>query len=300
MVRTSSIITAFVIPEVSEEASQLLSKTPPSMLVDIGIRIINHLADIFIIIGVLALLKPRELKFEKEYVVFSMLNLVIFLVCIAPPFFSPLLSAAGVDTGRLYHIALIFLAPFCVIGGITVFRVLSRAAKLSRTNEARKKWLMVLSLYFVILFLLQTGFVGAVMQNYVASPSMNQEWVKKYGDAEAKAKLYSAITLEQDVFSARWLSMNMEPGEKVYATYDDIRVHALTSYGMMPGIDVPALASTTKGIPKDAYVYLQYLNVVEGIGTEFGPLRCYNMTEISHLFAGKNKIYSNGGSEIYK
>ena len=270
------------------------------MLVDIGIRIINHLADIFIIIGVLALLKPRELKFEKEYVVFSMLNLVIFLVCIAPPFFSPLFSAAGVDTGRLYHIALIFLAPFCVIGGITVFRVLSRAAKLSRTNEARKKWLMVLSLYFVILFLLQTGFVRAVMQNYVASPSMNQEWVKKYGDAEAKAKLYSAITLEQDVFSARWLSMNMEPGEKVYATYDDIRVHALTSYGMMPGIDVPALASTTKGIPKDAYVYLQYLNVVEGIATEFGPQWYYDMTEISHLFAGKNKIYSNGGSEIYK
>ncbi len=119
--------------------------------------------------------------------------------------------------------------------------------------------------------------------------------------------LYTAATPEQEVFSARWLSINMESGEKIYATYYDIRIHALTSYGMIPVEDVPRLTSTTKTIPKGAYVYLQYINVVDGIGTAFdSPLMpgreysYYSMTEIFHLYQGKNKIYSNGGSEIYK
>ena len=97
--------------------------------------------------------------------------------------------------------------------------------------------------------------------------------------------------------------MNRKPGEKIYAIYDEIRVHALTSYGMIPVSDVPALASTTKGIPEDTYVYLRYLNVVGGIGTDFdisSGHTFYDMAEISPLFEGKNKIYSNGGSEIYE
>ena len=102
--------------------------------------------------------------------------------------------------------------------------------------------------------------------------------------------------------------MNMKSGEEVYAIYNDVRVHALTSYGMMPIEDIPKVTNTTKTIPKDAYVYLQYLNVIEGIRHEVNPSQMHvrktssihSMTEISHLFKGKNKIYSNGGSEIYK
>ena len=343
---TSSISTDFLTPEVSRVQRFLVPQTPLERLLRVVNIIINYLKQIFIITGVLVvLLKHRELKFEKEYVAFSMLNLVIYSVCIAPPFLSPLLAASGTDLGRLSLITFIFLAPFCVIGGLTVFRMISRVVKASWkavqqfkirrkrkihralnpkrskifsaksnygnapwTNETMRKWLKVLSVYFVIFFLFQTGFVREVTQDYTGSPSLNQEWVEKYGDTEKKAGLYSAVTPEQEVFSARWLSMNMNPGEKVYATYMDARVHALTSYGMIPIKDVPKLTNTTKTIQKDAYVYLQYLNVVEGIGTEFkqslrddeGRYSYYNMTEISHLFAGENKIYSNGGSEVYK
>ena len=304
----STISMDFLNPEVSERVQWLITKTPLLILLQ-GVNItINHLKQVFIIIGVLALLKiHRELKFEKEYVAFSILSLVIFLAVIAPPFLSYLLLAPGVDTGRLYHIALIFLAPFCVIGGLAVFRMISRVVKVSWTNKSVRRWLTVLSIFFVILFLYQTGFVWEVTQNYSVSAGLNNEWVKKYGSPERKAALYTAFPPEQEVFSARWLSMNIKPGEKIYVTYSDIRVHTLTSYGMIPVEDVLALTSTTKTIPEDAYVYLQYLNVIEGIGTEFdtsvslmGLRTIYNMTEVSHVFAGKNKIYTNGGSEIYK
>ena len=82
---------------------------------------------------------------------------------------------------------------------------------------------------------------------------------------------------------------------------------AITSYGMIPTEDVPMLTRKIKTISKYPYVYLQYVNVVEGMGTEFeyrllpGTRHIFfEMTEISHLYAGKNKIYANGGSEIYK
>jgi len=303
----SAISMDFLNPEVAERMQWFVTKTPLIILLQGVSIVISHLRQIFIIIGVLALFKiHRELKFEKEYVAFSMSNFILFLACIAPPFLSSLLLASGADTGRLYQIALIFLAPFCVIGGLTVFRMISRVVKVSWTNKSVRRWLTVLSIFFVIFFLFQTGFIWQVIEGGSGS-GLDNEWIKKYGAPEQKAALYTAFPPEQEVFSARWLSLNMKPGEKTYATYSDIRVHALTSYGMIPLEDVLALTKTTKTIQEDAYVYLQYLNVIEGIGTEFdtsvslGGLRTiYNMTENSHLLEGRNKIYSNGGSEIYK
>jgi len=297
----SSISTDFLNPEVSERVQWLMAQTLLVQSIQVLNTIITYLIHIFIITGFLALLlKPSDLKFEKEYVAFSMVNLVIFFTLISPPSLSPLLNASGIDMGRLYHITLIFLAPFCVIGGITVSRMISRVVKVSWIDKSVRRWLKVLSVYFVILFLLQTGFVWEVTQSYSGSTSLGQGWVKKYGSPEMKTALYSAVTPEQEIFSARWLSLSMKPREKVYATYSDLRVHALASYGMIPIEDVPELTKTAKEIPKDAYIYLQYLNVVEGIGIESSSPNCYDIIEISHLFAGKNKIYSNGGSEIYK
>ena len=55
---------------------------------------------------------------------------------------------------------------------------------------------------------------------------------------------------------------------------------------------------------RGAYVYLGYLNVVEGIvvcwETEFlKEMFYYNTTEILPPLNKTNKIYANGGSEIY-
>ena len=297
-----NIFTEFLNPPASGGLSLLLTQLKPGLLY-LVYAIINYLNQVFIVIGVLVLiLKYRRLKFEKEYTAFSILSLLILFAGILAPFLT-----RSVHMERLYHIALIFLAPFCVIGAITVFRMISKVVKVSWTNKSVRRWLTVLSIYFVIFSLYQTGFVWEVGQEHWSSPVLSQESIKLYGGVADKARLYSAVTPEQDVFSAKWLSMNMKAGEKVYATYSDIRIHALTSYAMILVEDVPKLTKTTKTIPKDAYVYLQYINVVEGTGTEFDlslpPGRkhsYYSMSEISYLYEGKNKIYSNGGSEIYK
>ncbi|MFC2040562.1 DUF2206 domain-containing protein, partial [Chloroflexota bacterium] len=302
-----SISIDILTPEIAERVQLLVTKAPLPMLIQGVNIIIGYLRQILIIFGVLSIFKIyRELKFEKEYIACSMPNFILFLACIAPPFFSSLFLASGIDIGRIYHIALIFLAPFCIIAGLMVFRVICRVVKVSRTNKSERRWFAVFSIYFVIFFLFQSGFIGQVTGSELGT-GLDQERLKKYGAPEQKASLYTAFPPEQDVFSARWLSMNIKPGEKIYATYSDIRVHALTSYGMIPTQDVPKLTATTNTIGEDAYVYLQYLNVIEGIGTEFdtsvsiaGVRTIYDMTEVSHLFKGRNKIYSNGGSETYR
>jgi len=300
-------ITEFLNPEASQGLTILLTQPKPGLLQTVN-AIINYLNQIFIIIGILVLLrKHRELNFEREYATFSTLSLAVVAAGVLVPF---LTMTANME--RLYHIALIFLAPIFIIGATTVFRMIGRVVKAPWKNEKMRKLLKVstlsvISVYLVIFFWYQTGFVWQMTRDYSGSVSLNQEWIKESDDIEAKVRFYTNITPEQEIFSAKWLYMHMEPGEKVYATYSDARVHALTSYGMMPAGSVIAMTRRTETISEDAYIYLRYLNVVEGIVTEFDPRfmhkrerTIYNMAEISHLFAGKNKIYSNGGSEIFK
>jgi len=297
----NSIFTDFLNPEAAQGLHIIMVETV-SPLHDVA-KYLHLLSQFFIFVGMITLmLKRKEMKFEREYSVFSLVNFVICFGGIALPFF-----ASSLNTTRLYQITLIFLAPFCVIGGITFFNVLTRFVKASWTDQRARSSLKVLSVFLVIFLLFNSGWIYEVAKDYPGSIALSQEWIKEFGDTKMKASFYTTYTPEQEVFSAKWLSKRRNHEEKVYATYNDIRVHALTSYGMIPIEDVPILTNTTKEIQKDAYVYLQYLNVIEGIGTKWNlalPIgrkqSNYNMTEIHHLFEGKNKIYSNGGSEIYK
>lgn len=67
--------------------------------------------------------------------------------------------------------------------------------------------------------------------------------------------------------------------------------------------DAHHLSNDTK-IDGKAYIYLKYVNVVKGIMLEYhgGVLQrhfAHNITEILPLIEMRDKIYSNGASEIY-
>ena len=289
----SSIYTDLLNPESVQGLEMMLAQPAPGLLHEVN-RIINYLNQIFIIIGVLVLLlKYKELKFETEYAAFSMINLFILFAAISVP------HLTAINMTRSYHLALLVLAPFCVIGGITVFRMIGRVVKVPWTNKSVRRSLKVLSVYFVIFLLYQTGFVFQVAEGYSGSISISQEGIKKYGDAKEKMGFYNCYIPEQDVFGARWLSKNRDTTSKVYAELTQ-RNNVLNSYGMMSRSS-SLLTNTTTKIEKGAYIYLGHLNVVEGIGT--GPLlyrNLWNMTEILPLIKRENKIYSNGCSEIYR
>ena len=291
---TSSIFTEFLNPEAAEGINLIMGKTV-SPLHEVT-KYLHLLSQFFIAIGIYRLLaKHKEMKFEKDYAAFSYVNFVICFAGIAVPFF-----ASSLNTTRLYHITLIFLAPFCVVGGAEFFRMVNHIVKKSWMVQIVESPLKVLSVFFAIFLVFNSGWVYEVVKDHPRSISLSQVWIKECGSTKIKASFYTTLTPEQEVFSAKWLYKERTHEEKVYATYNDMRVHALTSYGMIPRSETPILTNATETIEENRYVYLQHLNVIEGIGTDWDQKTIYNMDEIFYLLDGKGKIYSNGASEVYK
>jgi len=247
----------------------------------------------FIMVGIIKLLlKHREMKFEKEYAAFSYVMFGICIASITVAYFSTPLKSA-----RLWHIALMFLAPFLVIGVITTFRVISRIVRVSWTNKSMEISLKALSVYFVIVLLFNTGFVYEVAEGYSGSISLSMKSMEKNTCDLGRRTIDVDYIYEQEVFSANWISKKVDRG--VYAEYITC-AHALLAYGMIN--NNLYLYNTTK-IRTGRFLYLRRLNVVNDVIVFHDPKTSKpvigNTTDISPRLEKMCEIYSNGGSEIY-
>ncbi len=223
------------------------------------------------------------------------------------PSLERLINSVGSDSVRLQNIAFLLVAIFLVIGFMVGIGAIVRIIKRSQFNSTSTAWIFIMCIFLAGTLLLDTGFALQATDNYSSSPSLNQAWVKARGNVVQKAGLYSAVTPEQDVISAEWLKDNMMPNVKIYATFGDVQVHPLTSYGLISADGTERMSTQLKEIPDDSYIYLQYLNVIDGevslysqevgIGRRF---TYFDIKELVYLWADKNRIYTNGGSEVYR
>jgi uncharacterized membrane protein len=282
----SSIFTDFLNPEAVQGLEMMTAQPAPGLLHEVC-RIINYLNQIFIIIGCITLLLIyRELKFEREYTAFSMVNLAILFAAVSVPFF-----ASSLNMTRVYQITLIFLAPFCVIGGISVLRAMSRVVRASWTDKRVRRSLKVLSVYFVIFMLYQTGFVWEVTDDNPSSISLSHD----------KLLVFRRVIHDQDMSSAEWLSVHRDNSLPVYA---NVYTHAdvtLWAYCFIPKEQVIRVIKEPERIKDDAYVFLSYVNVVWDaifFFPEKNPIlySSHNTTYFHRVHNHKNKIYDNGGN----
>ena len=292
----SSIYTEFLNPEASQALTVVVKKSI-SPLHQVS-KILYYISQFFILIGitklVLSVLKREEIKFDKEFAAFSIMSFGIFLVCVFVPHFTKM------NIHRMYHILMFFLAPFCVIGGVTVFRVMSRVVRASWTEQRVRSSLRVLSVFLVIFLLFNSGWVYEVAKDHPGSISISQNWIKERGDAKAKVDFYSDYIPEEDVFGVRWLSSNRDDGIRIHADYRSI-VGVLQSYGMIVENGMILNNETTDRIKDEEYIYLKRLNIIENLisAKVKGEVYYYNTIEISSTLKEKKKIYSNGDSVIY-
>jgi uncharacterized membrane protein len=285
----SSIFTDFLNPEAAEGAELIIWKTV-SPLHEVT-KYLHLISQFFIVIGIYTLLaKHKEMKFEKEYAAFSYVNFMICFAGIAVPFF-----ASSLNTTRLYQITLIFLAPFCVIGGVAFFRMVDRVVKKPCTDQIVKSSLKVLSVFLVIFLLFSSGWVYEVAKDHPGSISLSQESIEIYGDDEAKNAFYAAYYLDGDISGVKWISKNRDDESKIYGDYTRNRL-VFASYGMMP--DEYILTNTTK-VPDGSYIYLGYPNVRYGL--MYGPdeRQYWNITDISSLLNNSSEIYNNGYAQVH-
>jgi len=106
----------------------------------------------------------------------------------------------------------------------------------------------------------------------------------------------SAVTSENEAFSARWLSEYSNKSFEIYA--DEVaKRQVLVSYGGTLSATENMLFNNTI-IDHEAYIYLTHLNVVDGrmVGRK-GQI--WNVSDIFPLLKMESKIFSNGESEVY-
>jgi uncharacterized membrane protein len=281
----SSIRTSFLDPTAAEGLHLLKGAVHYTPLGYIS-RILNYLVQFFIITGVVVLLlRFRKMKFEGEYTAFSTVALALLFAGVTVPFF-----ASALNMTRLYQILLIFLAPFCIIGGITIFKLIGRCFRVIWTEKHVRWSLAAFSAVIVLFFLYQTGFIFQVAEGHSFFPL-----------DETQDSLHFN---EQEVLAAEWLDSVKEDGKSVYA--DEPRSLLLSSRFEEGGPFAPQLyffTTDTSQVPDDCYIYLGTRNIVEKEVTltdrgTTSVMRDYVTPE--SITDGRNKVYANGGSEVYR
>ena len=283
----TSIFTEFFAVEARDPTlSKLLGfESAPSLWREIGYRVYN-VTQLFIVVGVLKLLlKHREMKFDREYQAYAFTSMLLLLLVIVLPFF-----ATNISTSRVYHITLFFLAPFCIIGGETVFNGFLRLFKSKFISLNRHPIGLLVLVVLIPYFSFSTGFIFEVVGDAPLSVSLGLERMKHSNDADVIVQFNNFnYVWDQNIASNEWLSMNKNKRATVYGD-------------VFTGRDI----SKVSRVNIDSYIYLKYMNVVNGIMVKSlpkyrsGAWIKYNTTEIYPLLKGKCKIYDNGGSDIYK
>lgn len=245
----------------------------------ISSRMFAYATQFFIVVGFVALMARRKRENPSlEYSVFSSLGMVLLAMCILLPSF-----ASSLNMTRFYHIILFFIAPFFVLGCEALVQFLAR--------QRRQLYVLIVALMILLpYFLFQTGFVYEVTGSDVWSLPLS-----KYRMDKLQLYAYHGYVDEQSVFGAQWVSKNINIKRmQVYA--DSVsRYKALTSYGMIYEGAIHILSNTTI-VPTNGIIYLGTLNVLYG---EIVGKYVWNSSELDFLFDDGNKVYTNGGSEVY-
>ena len=272
-----NLINDFLNPE-SVQALQIVNVATVSPIHTIY-KYIQLVPQFFIALGIFKLIFDRKkMSFEREYIIFSLLSFLMLLMALSVPFFS-----SAMNTSRIYQIALMFLSPFFVIGGITFLQILWHIFRVPK-NIFSKTSLGFLSIFLVIFLLFNAGFIYEIANDNSQSISLNNT-------------VDSALFNEMEVTGANWV-VNVKDNKKIYAdTYRHLIFNGLMndSAGSLPDED--------SRMPSNSYTYLGTLNVLTG--TYFYSPRHNEVRlspqylNLSTILKDQNQIYDNGGSRLY-
>lgn len=229
-------------------------------------RYIYYATELFILVGVIGMIsRKRSQTFDDEYNVMVFLNLLLVLACIIVPNF-----ATTFNMTRFYHVALFFLSPFCVLGGIDLLTLLSRR----KVNSKHLCTLLVL-VVLIPFFLFQTGFVYEI--------AGEESWslpLSSYRFDDAKL-IRMGVLKESEVFSACWLSAYQGVDNLVYADYSS---WTLLTYGEVRNF---LLSYFNEPIWNGSYVFVR-------------STVSFNSSTINFKINETNLIYSSSSCETFK
>jgi uncharacterized membrane protein len=267
-------------------------------------RVLQYITELFLIAGCIRLIfRPKGLRFTAEYIALSTTSVLIILACIFLPGF-----AEALNTTRMYHIALIMLAPFCILGGEAIWLGISslwhrigrkvREASAINAEDNQGYLKFVATALLIPYFLFTSGFIyeatGQDVTDRIDTP---------YSIALSSYRVnLTSIFYWQDGAAARWLTQRADTDTKVYV---DMHSGSLLWLYDFPG-NLIALPQDASKIAEDDYMFLTTWNINKKEATfaiSPGPGLRHNVSfnripGLSTAIEGKNKIYDNGGAQI--
>lgn len=272
-----------------------------------------RITQLFIVIGIFGVVfKIKKSNFQPGYLMSSLAILLLLFLSLVLPYFSQYLH---ID--RLYHLILFFLAPFCILGGITFFKGIMWLIKTI--------WIMIISfsitkygaspvgsmsgsinialvviLVLIPYFMFNTGFAYEVVGDQSpTSISLSLERFKESDSEESILHFNSNYMYETDIVSAEWLAAAVPDKRLIYCDHHSYW-SILPCYGAtFPSIIIYPDSPMVSG----GLLYLSNLNInkkmveVPSPEEQSNPMYHYPVSELSQFMDAK--IYANGGSEIY-
>lgn len=262
-------------------------------------RLFQYLTQLFLIVGCLRLVfKPRDMKFKPEYISLSVISALLLAACILLPNF-----ASPLNTTRWYHISLITLAPFCILGGELTFNTLNslwlRVKRAAVHKPVDKGGLSLQLLTILVLIPYFTFTSGLVFET--TKHDVSDRIDIPYSIALSSYRIdLAGIFNQQDGAAAQWLSQNAPENSRIYV--DDHTAQVLKFYS----IDKERLSrypQTLDEFQEGYYAFLSSWNVSKGELTfAVGPglRRHIKMEDLPGLHDAEhmNQLYFNGGAKV--
>lgn len=255
----------------------VLTASVTSPLQDVA-RDMYVIVQFLIIIGIIALLLGRtRMRFDKEFSAFAAAAFLLLVVTFAVPY---VYGTLGTD--RLYQIALVFLTPFAVIGGLVIVRASGAMLHLPCKSNCENGFLKAFSIFLALFLLFNSGFIYEIVDKSASTA------------APLNATLDVPRFNERDIAGASWLSSEKQ-NQLVYA--DPYRAVMLQSFFAPTAWPFPLNYT----LARDSYVYLGSLNTATAkiLVLQPGPIVTRDYDDAHKVTLNRGRLYDNGGAQVY-
>jgi uncharacterized membrane protein len=229
------------------------------------------------LIGFLGPLVRKRLSiFREDFNVLGVFSIILLGACIVVPYFSDTFNLT-----RFFHTALFFLAPFCIMGGIELSRILSRRAW-------SKFWApLIVFLVLIPFFFFQNGAVYELAKDQSSSLPLS-----RYRIDSVTLGQYGVFP-QSDFSGAVWISRFKSISGLVFA---DLNSGSIFSYVSAPWFTV---LTRDNNFTAGSLVYFAQFNldskqIFAGFGLQFGD----NLTDVDLSLGSSNTVYSTGDCEV--
>lgn len=252
-------------------------------------RFLYILSQFSISIGIISLFsKKYNLIKCKEYSLFAVVTFLILISTVILP-----VIASTMNTDRIFHIGLIFLSPFFVIGVIVFSNFINKKIRKGFGIINQKNALTLISGFLVIFMLFNTATVYQVLDQ------------PKQGRFALDDNIDFPIITETDYNSIKWLDKNMN-SDIVYASLNKINFFPSVSERINRSAAI-YYNGMGRGLifKNDSYLFLSSYDLNNNV------ISIYNITNITNSKAKRvyyntttfeermEVLYDNGGSRIF-